>query len=227
MHYEIQGETLPVVICRLDPGEAIFSEDGGMAWMSPNMKMETTSGGGIGKAIGRKLSGDTLFLNKYTSEGGTGLIAFASCLPGSIKPFTVEPGQEYILQKNAYLASEVGVELSMHFHKKLGSGLFGGEGFILQKVSGKGLVFTEFDGHVVEYELEAGQQIVVDTGHLAAMSATCNMEIQTVPGLKNKIFGGEGFFNTVVTGPGHVWLQTIPISNMAGALRPYLPTASN
>ena len=227
MRYEIKGETLPVVICQLESGETMITENGGMAWMSPNMNMETTSGGGIGKALGRMLSGDTLFLNRYTAMGGSGLSAFASSFPGSIRPFTVSPGQEYILQKSAFLASEAGVDLSMHFHKKFSSGLFGGEGFILQKISGNGIAFAEFDGHIVEYDLAAGQQIVVDTGHLAAMSATCKMEIQTVPGIKNKLFGGEGLFNTVITGPGQVWLQTMPICNVAGALRPYLPTASN
>lgn len=227
MRYEIKGETLPVVICRLEAGETMITEGGGMAWMSPNMLMETTSGGGIGKAFGRMLSGDTLFLNRYTAQGGNGMIAFASSFPGSVKPFTVGPGQEYILQKSAFLASEAGVDLSVHFQKRFSSGLFGGEGFILQKVSGYGMVFAEFDGHVVEYELAAGQQIVVDTGHLAAMSATCSMEIQTVPGLKNKLFGGEGFFNTVVTGPGHVWLQTMPISNVAKSLLPYIPSSGS
>lgn len=227
MRYEIKGETLPVVICHLESGEMMITENGGMAWMSPNMRMETTSGGGLGKALGRMLSGDTLFLNQYTAMGGNGLVAFASSFPGSIKPFTVSPGQEYILQKSAFLASESGVDLSMHFHRKFSSGLFGGEGFILQKISGNGIAFAEFDGHIEEYELQAGQQIVVDTGHLAAMSATCSMEIQTVPGIKNKIFGGEGLFNTVITGPGRVWLQTMPICNVAGALRPYLPTGGN
>ena len=172
MRYEIKGETLPVVICHLESGEMMITENGGMAWMSPNMKMETTSGGGLGKALGRMLSGDTLFLNQYTAMGGNGLVAFASSFPGSIKPFTVSPGQEYILQKSAFLASESGVDLSMHFHRKFSSGLFGGEGFILQKISGNGIAFAEFDGHIEEYELQAGQQIVVDTGHLAAMSAT-------------------------------------------------------
>ena len=227
MRYEIKGETLPVVICHLESGEMMITENGGMAWMSPNMKMETTSGGGLGKALGRMLSGDTLFLNQYTAMGGNGLVAFASSFPGSIKPFTVSPGQEYILQKSAFLASESSVDLSMHFHRKFSSGLLGGEGFILQKISGNGIAFAEFDGHIEEYELQAGQQIVVDTGHLAAMSATCSMEIQTVPGIKNKIFGGEGLFNTVITGPGRVWLQTMPICNVAGALRPYLPTGGN
>ena len=131
-----------------------------------------------------------------------------------------------IFQKSAFLASEAGVQLSVHFHKKVASGLFGGEGFVLQKVSGQGVAFAEFDGHVVEYELQPGQQIVIDTGHLAAMTASCQMDIQTVPGVKNMLFGGEGLFNTVITGPGRIWLQTMPISNVAGALRPYSPSGS-
>ena len=225
MKYSIQGDTLPVVVCELDAGEKIITEGGGMAWMSPNMKMETT-GGGIGKMFGRALSGDTLFQNIYTAERTNGMISIASSFPGSIKAFEITPGNEIILQKSAFLASEAGVELSMHFRKKLGSGLFGGEGFILQKLSGNGIAFAEFDGHVIEYELQPGQQIVIDTGHLAAMTATCQMDIQTVPGMKNIFFGGEGLFNTIVTGPGRVWLQTMPISNTAGALLPYLPTSN-
>lgn len=226
MKYEIKGETLPVVICHLEDGEKMITEKGSMAWMSPNMKMDTSAHGGIGKAFGRMFSGESIFQNTYTSERGSGLIAFASSFPGSIKAFEVGPGQEYILQKNAFLAAEDSVELSVHFHKKFSSGLFGGEGFILQRVSGQGTVFAEFDGHVVEYELQAGQKIVIDSGYLAAMSSTCQMDIQTISGVKNVVFGGEGLFNTVVTGPGHVWLQTMPISSVAGALRPFFPSTN-
>ncbi|MCI9169114.1 MAG: TIGR00266 family protein [Dorea sp.] len=226
MKYQIQGETLPVVICELEAGEKMITEGGAMSWMSPNMKMETTSNGGIGKAFGRAFSGEKMFQNIYTAQGGPGMIAFASSFPGSIRAFEVSPGQDMIFQKSAFLASEEGVQLSMHFRKKLGSGLFGGEGFIMQKISGQGIVFAEFDGHVIEYDLQPGQQIVIDTGHLAAMSATCKMDIQSVPGVKNMLFGGEGLFNTVITGPGKVWLQTMPISNVAGALRPYIPTGN-
>ena len=226
MKYQIQGETLPVGICELEAGERMITEGGAMSWMSPNMKMETTSNGGIGKAFGRAFSGEKMFQNIYTAQGGPGMIAFASSFPGSIRAFEVSSGQDMIFQKSAFLASEAGVQLSMHFRKKLGAGFFGGEGFIMQKVSGEGIVFAEFDGHVIEYELEAGQQIVIDTGHLAAMSATCSMDIQSVPGVKNMLFGGEGLFNTVITGPGKVWLQTMPISNVAGALRPYIPTGN-
>ena len=226
MRYEILGETLPVVICQLEGGEKMITEGGGMSWMSPNMLMETTTNGGLGKAFGRMFSGEKMFQNVYTAQGGNGMIAFASSFPGSIKAYEIAPGQEMVFQKSAFLAGEAGVELSVFFNKKFSSGLFGGEGFIMQKISGQGIVFAEFDGHVIEYELQAGQQIVIDTGHLAAMSASCNMDIQSVPGVKNMLFGGEGFFNTVITGPGKVWLQTMPISNVAGVLRPYMPSGS-
>ena len=226
MEYQIKGDTLPVVICHLEAGEKMITEGGAMSWMSPNMLMETTTNGGIGKAFGRMFSGEKFFQNVYTSQGGKGLIAFASSFPGSIKAFQISPGNEMIFQKSAFLAAEAGIELSIHFHKKIGSGLFGGEGFILQRVSGYGTVFAEFDGHLVEYELQPGQQIVVDTGHLAAMTPSCQMDIQAVKGVKNMVFGGEGIFNTLITGPGRVWLQTMPISNVAGVLRPYLPTGN-
>lgn len=226
MKYEIKGDTLPIVICYLENGEQMVNEGGAMSWMSPNMKMETTTNGGIGKALGRMFSGEKIFQNVYTAMGGNGMIAFASSFPGSIQAFEIQPGHEMIFQKSAFLAGERSVELSVHFHKKLGSGLFGGEGFILQKVSGHGVVFAEFDGHVMEYDLKPGQEIVVDTGHLAAMEPTVDMDIRTVPGAKNILFGGEGLFNTVLTGPGKVWLQTMPISNVAAALRPYFPTSN-
>ena len=226
MRYQILGETLPVVICELEGGEKMINEGGSMSWMSPNMLMETTTNGGLGKALGRMFSGEKMFQNIYTAQGGPGMIAFASSFPGSIRPFHISPGQEMIFQKSAFLAAEMGVQLSVFFNKKFSAGLFGGEGFIMQKVSGQGTVFAEFDGHVVEYELQPGQQIVGDTGHLAAMTAGCTMEIKNVPGVKNMLFGGEGVFNTIINGPGKVWLQTMPISNVAGALRPYIPTGN-
>ena len=224
MKYQIVGDTLPAVICQLEPGEKMITEGGGMSWMSPNMLMETTSNGGIGSMIGRMFSGEKAFQNVYTAQGGEGMIAFASCFPGSIRAFEIAPGQEMILQKSAFLAGEVGIEMSVFFNKKLGTGFFGGEGFIMQRISGQGTVFAEFDGHVVEYELAPGQEIVVDTGHLAAMTASCQMDIRSVPGVKNMLFGGEGIFNTIITGPGRVWLQTMPISNVTGVLRPYMPS---
>ena len=219
----IEGGELPVVVCFMDAGETMITEKGSMSWMSPNMKMETTSNGGVGKALGRMFAGEAIFQNRYTAEGGPGMIAFASSFPGQIRPWEIAPGKEIVVQKAGFLAAQESVELSIFFQKKLGSGLFGGEGFIMQKISGHGLAFLEFDGSVIEYVLQPGQQIVVDTGYLAAMEATCNMEIRTVPGIKNMMFGGEGLFNTVITGPGRVWLQTMPISNVAGAIMKVFP----
>ena len=224
MKYEIKGNELPVVICYLEGGESMITERGSMSWMSPNMKMETTSNGGIGKALGRMFAGEALFQNRYTATGGNGMIAFASSFPGQIRPWEIGPGREVIVQKSGFLAAEESVELSVFFQKKLGAGLFGGEGFIMQRLSGRGTAFLEFDGHVVEYNLQPGQQIVVDTGYLAAMDATCNMEIKSVPGLKNMVFGGEGLFNTVITGPGRVWLQTMPLSGVAAEILKFMPS---
>lgn len=209
MNYTIEGAPLPVVICNLEGGETMLTEKGAMSWMSPNMKMETTTGGGIGKMFGRAFSGESMFINRYTAQGGTGLIAFASSFPGDIRAFEIAPGQEIVAQKSAFLASTAGVEMSVFFQKRIAGGLFGGEGFIMQRLSGNGTVFLEFDGHIKEYELAPGQQIVVDTGYLAAMTAGCSINIQTVPGVKNMLFGGEGIFNTVITGPGRVWLQSM------------------
>lgn len=224
MKYEIKGNELPVVICYLEGGESMITERGSMSWMSPNMKMETTSNGGIGKALGRMFAGEALFQNRYTAQGGNGMIAFASSFPGQIRPWEIGPGREVIVQKSGFLAAEESVELSVFFQKKLGAGLFGGEGFIMQRLSGQGTAFLEFDGHVVEYNLQPGQQIVIDTGYLAAMDATCNMEIKSVPGLKNMVFGGEGLFNTVITGPGRVWLQTMPLSGVAAEILKFMPS---
>ena len=225
MRYSIEGGQLPVVICTLENGESMITEKGAMAWMSPNMEMQTQGTGGLGKSLGRLFSGDSVFQNKYTAHGGQGQIAFASSFPGSIVAMDISQNP-IIAQKSAFLASEAGVNLSVFFRKTFGTGLFGGEGFIMQKLDGNGIAFLEIDGSVVEYELAAGQQIVADTGYVAYMSATCRMDIVPVKGAKNILFGGEGLFNTVVTGPGKVGLQTMPASAVAGVLLPYLPVSS-
>lgn len=218
MKYSIEGNPFPVVICNLENGEKIISEGGGMSWMTPNMKMETSSNGGAGKAIGRLFAGESLFQNIYTAEGGPGQIAFAAHLPGTIKAIQITPDKPMIAQKSAFLACEKSVNLSVHFQKKLGAGFFGGEGFIMQKLTGNGIAFVEVDGHAMEYELAAGQQMVLSTGFLALMEATCTMDIVTVKGAKNMLLGGEGFFNTIVTGPGKIVVQTMPAANLRDAL---------
>ena len=223
MEYKIQGETTPVVICQLSPGESMVTEKGSMVWMTPNMEMET-SAGGLGKAFGRMFSGESIFQNIYTARDGSGMIAFASSFPGSIRVVEITPDRPIVVQKSAFLAAQEGVDLSVFFQKKLGAGFFGGEGFIMQKLSGRGIAFLEIDGDAVEYDLGPGQQMIVDTGNLAMMDATCDLDIQTVKGVKNVLFGGEGLFNTVVTGPGRIVLQTMPISALAGAVASVLPS---
>lgn len=227
MRYKIVGEPLSVVICDVEAGETMFTESGSMSWMSPNMHMETTSNGGIGKALGRMFAGERLFMNKYTAMGGPGQVAFAASFPGSIKVLDITPQTPMIVQKKGFLAGESGVDVSVHFQKRFGSGFFGGEGFIMQKLSGNGTAFIEIDGHCCEYVLSAGQSMIVGTGYLAAMDATCSMDIVPVKGAKNIFFGGEGLFNTVVTGPGRVYLQTMPVYAVAGSLSPYIVTQNN
>ncbi len=223
MRYQITGEPMPVVICTLDPGESMISEAGAMSWMSPNMDMQT-AGGGAGKMLGRMFSGESLFQNIYTAQNGPGMIAFASSFPGSIRAYQITPDRPIICQKKAFLASTMGVQLSTHIQEKVGAGFFGGEGFIMQKISGNGIAFIEVDGSVVEYELGPGQQMLIDTGYLAMMDATVQMSIQRVKGVKNVLFGGESLFNTLVTGPGRILLQTMPVSNFVQLISSMLPT---
>lgn len=227
LKYEIEGGNLPVVICYPEAGQTLCTESGAMSWMSPNMKMDTNTGGGFKKVLGRMFSGESIFMNEYTAQGERGMIAFASSFPGSIIPYNVTQGNGIIVQKRGFLAMEKGLELSVYFQKKLGKGFFGGEGFIMQQIKGDGVVFLEIDGYCKEYDLAAGQSIVVDTGYLAAMSESCTMEIETVKGVKNIFFGGEGLFHTRITGPGKVYIQSMPVINTAQQLTPYLNISDN
>ncbi len=218
MRYTIEGGNLPVAICTLSDGEQMLTEKGAMSWMTPNMEMKTSMEGGLGKAFGRAFSGESMFMNTYTCRGGEGMIAFASSFPGRILAVPIAPGAEIVVQKTAFLAAEAGVQLSIHFSRKASAGFFGGEGFIMQRLSGQGMAFLELDGHVVEYDLAPGQSLMIDSGHLAAMTASVQLTVETVKGVKNVVFGGEGLFNTRLTGPGHIWLQTMPFSKLAGLL---------
>ena len=224
MRYDIKGGTFPVVVCQLENGEKMITEKGSMVWMSPNIQM-STQGGGLGKMFSKAFSGESMFQNIYTANGN-GMIAFGSSFPGTVKAIEISPSNEMIVQKSSFLASDAGVNLSVHFNKRLSAGLFGGEGFIMQSLSGHGTAFIEIDGDLVEYDLRPGEQIVVDTGNVAGFTTDVKMEIRQVPGLKNKLFGGEGLFNTVLTGPGRIWLQTMPIARVAASIIPYIPTGS-
>lgn len=222
MKYEIKGNDLPVAIVQLDAGETIVAESGAMSWMDDNIEMDT-KGGGMGKVFGRMFAGENLFQNEYTAVGKAGEIAFASSFPGSIMALEIGPGREVIIQKKAFMASEPGVSRDVYFQKKFTTGFFGGEGFVMQKLSGKGVAFVEVDGEAFEYDLAPGQKMIVNSGYLAMMDTTCSMEVQAVKGLKNMFLGGEGFFNTVVKGPGKVVIQSMPVHKLAMSILPYIP----
>ena len=223
MKYVIDGGAFPYVTCALEDGEKMITEKGSMIWMSPNMKMET-SGGGVGKMFSKAFTGESMFQNIYTAQGDAS-ITFGSSFPGKILDVNITPEKALIAQKNCFLASESGVQLSVHFNKNFGAGLFGGEGFIMQKLSGNGTAFLEIDGDLAEKELAPGEKLILSTGNVAAFEASVHMEIQRVQGVKNVLFGGEGLFLTVLTGPGKVWLQTMPIVSIAGAIRPYIASS--
>lgn len=223
MKYVIDGGAFPYVTCALEDGEKMITEKGSMIWMSPNMKMET-SGGGVGKMFSKAFTGESMFQNIYTAQGDAS-ITFGSSFPGKILDVNITPEKALIAQKNCFLASESGVQLSVHFNKNFGAGLFGDEGFIMQKLSGNGTAFLEIDGDLAEKELAPGEKLVLSTGNVAAFEASVHMEIQRVQGVKNVLFGGEGLFLTVLTGPGKVWLQTMPIVSIAGAIRPYIASS--
>ncbi|WP_432407292.1 TIGR00266 family protein [Wukongibacter sp. M2B1] len=224
MKYEIKGETLPVVIMKLDRGESIFTESGGMGWMSEDIEMSTNMEGGLFGGIARKLSGESLFMTTYKSKKDNATIAFPSSLPGKILPMELGSGQSVICQKKTFLCAERNVKLEMHFRKKIGAGIFGGEGFILQRITGPGLAFMEIDGEVVEYDLAPGEVMKVDTGHVAMFEPTVEFDIEMVKGFKNMFFGGEGLFLAKLRGPGRIWLQTMPIMNLAREIIPFVPT---
>ena len=227
MEAKIKGDFLPVLTCKLAKGEQIYTESGGMSWMTSNIRMETNTNGGIMKGLGRALSGESLFMNTYTAESDEQEISFASSFPGQILEYNLNPGESLICQKKTFMCAEKSVDMKMHFRKKLGAGLFGGEGFIMQKITGPGKVYLEIDGDVTKKELAPGEVLKVDTGYVAAMTEGVNLEIEMVKGVKNILFGGEGLFLTTLKGPGTVWLQSMPISKLAGSIYPYLNIPRN
>ena len=226
MEYEIRGGAFPIVICTLQEGETMKNETGAMSFMTSGMKMETNTGGGLLKGIGRALSGDTLFLNYFTANSDNQQIGFSARTPGKIMPIRLDGTNSIIGQKNAFLAAENGVDLDIYFKNKLGAGIFGGEGFILQKFTGNGMVFIEIDGEVIEHDLQPGEKLLVDPGHVAAMEESVDFDIERVKGAKNMLFG-EGLFFAKLEGPGKVWIQTMPLSKLAEALIPFIPTSNN
>ena len=225
MNYEIIGGSFPAVKCTLEKGDAVKCEGGSMSWMDSGIKMSTEGGGGIGKALGRAFSGEKIFFNRYECAAGQAEIVFSSSFPGCIVPVQLAAGQSIIAQKDAFLACEESVNVATHIHEKVGGGLFGGMGFIMQKFTGPGMVFLEIDGSLEKYELAAGESKIVDGPHLAIIGNNVKFRVERIKGAKNIMFGGEGLFNTVVEGPGNVWLQSMPISNVAAQIAKYIPTS--
>ena len=224
MQYRISGTVMESVDIHLKQGETIYTESGGMAWMRGSFDMDTSTRGGLGAGLGRMLAGESLFLTTYICKSADGLITFTPEVPGKVVDLKLEAGQSMICQKDAFMCAEESVKLEMHFRKKLGAGLFGGEGFILQKLTGPGTAFVEIPGEVRKIELKAGEKIKVDPGHIAVFEPTVEYDITGVKGLKNVLFSGEGLFLATLTGPGTVWLQTLPLSNLAMKLAKYMPT---
>jgi uncharacterized protein (TIGR00266 family) len=223
LQYEINGTTLQVVTIQLEPGQKVYSESGGMSWMSGNVEMETHSGGGLGRMFKRAIAGESLFITDFWVPRDSGVLAFASEFPGKIIPLELAAGQQMIVQKDAFMCAEKSVDMDIHFRKRLGAGFFGGEGFILQQLTGPGLAFVELDGEVVEYDLQEGQLLKVDTGHVAMFEPSVDFDITMLKGFRNILFGGEGLFLATLRGPGKVYLQTMPMMKLASKILQYLP----
>ena len=224
MQYKISGTIMESVDIHLKQGESVYTESGGMAWMRGSFDMDTSTKGGLGAGIGRMLAGESLFLTTYTCKSQDGLITFTPEVPGKVIAINLEPGQSMICQKDSFMCAEQKVKLEMHFRKKLGAGLFGGEGFILQKITGPGTAFVEIPGEVREIQLAPGERIMIDPGHIAMFEPEVNYDIAGVKGLKNVLFSGEGLFLATLTGPGKIWLQSLPLSNLAMKLAKYMPS---
>ncbi|MEE9440523.1 MAG: TIGR00266 family protein [Candidatus Thermoplasmatota archaeon] len=225
MKYKISGDNLQLVTLQIDPGEKIYAEAGSMVYQSGNINMEAKMRGGFLKGLGRKFAGETMFLTEFTSAGGTGMISFGGNAPGTIKPIELTPGKDFIVQKDAFLVAEDNVDMSIAFQKKLGAAFFGGEGFILEKLSGNGTVFIHACGDFVEFDLKPEQILKVDTGCVVGWEDTVTYDIQRVKGIKTMFFGGEGLFLTTLKGPGKLLIQSMTLSNLATSLRPFLPTS--
>ncbi|PHV69459.1 TIGR00266 family protein [Sporanaerobium hydrogeniformans] len=227
MEYTIFGNDLPGVAIQLKNGESVYTQSGGMAWMENGINMETNVKGGLLKGLGRMFAGESLFMATYSSIRDGAEIVFSSTFPGAIIDFTLKPGQQIIAQKNAFLCAEQSVDLGVEFTRKFSAGMFGGEGFILQRLSGQGTFFLEAAGSIVKRELRPGEVLKVDTGNVVAFESSVRYEIETVKGFANIFFGGEGLFLTKLTGPGVIWLQTLTLQNVAARIIPFIPSNSH
>jgi uncharacterized protein (TIGR00266 family) len=226
MQYKIEGNVFPTLEVQLTQGESVFTESGGMAWMSQGIDMSTGTRGGLMAGIGRALAGESLFMVTYACKAQAGIVTFTPEAPGLILDMDLAPNQSLICQKDTFLCAEQSVQMEIHFSRRLGAGIFGGEGFVLQKITGPGKAFMAIPGDVIERNLAVGEKLLIDPGHIAMFEPSVNYDINMVKGLKNVIFAGEGFFLATLTGPGKVWLETMPIANLAAKIRKYIPTKS-
>ena len=225
--FKIRGNSMPVLDVSLSAGDNVYTESGGMAWMSGNIAMDSNMRGGLGKSLGRMFSGESLFMVNYSCAQGTGMITFCMESPGRIVEFDFDTQKQAIIcQRDAFMVAQNSVELSTHLTKRLGAGLFGGEGFFLQKLQGTGKAFLELPGEITEFNLKEGQVLKVDPGYIGAFEESVNFDITRIKGVKNMLFGGEGIFLAEVTGPGKVWLQSMPFSQLAKKIIRYLPKKS-
>lgn len=223
IQYRIEGTTLPVLTVTLNPGDRIYSSSGGMSWMTQQIEMQTNSGGGLGKMFKRALSGESLFVVDYFVNSGQGEVAFSGEFPGKMLELNLTDGQQMIVQKDSFVCAEKSVDLDMHFRKRFGAGLFGGEGFILQRLTGPGMAFVNFDGEIVEKTLAPGEVLRVDTGHVAMFEPTVDFDVEIVRGFRNILLGGEGLFLATLRGPGRIWLQTMPMDRLAQKIAQFMP----
>ncbi len=228
--HRIVGTVMPALEIELQPGQSVVSHSGELSWMTSSISMSTTTkgagGSGVFRAIKRVASGGGLFLSKYTAEQAPGVVAFATKMPGEIRPVAIGAGREYLVHRQGFLAAEEGVNLDIGFQERFGAGVFGGTGFILQHLSGEGTAWIELSGELVEYHLQPGENLRVHPGHVGLYDASISMQIVKIPGVRNMLFGAETIFLASLTGPGMVWLQTLPLANLAHSIEPYLPQKS-
>ncbi len=226
MRYTISGTVMQTVAIDLAPGETVYSQTNSMCWMNDAVVMDTHTGGGFLAGLRRSFAGGSLFVTDFTANG-PGHVAFAPRFPGTIMPVQLPPGGSLLCRKETFLCAEKSVTLEIAFQKRLGAGFFGGEGFILQKVTGPGMVFLDLSGEVVEKDLAPGERLLVHAGHVGVIEPSVAFDIQMVSGFKNILFGGEGLFLATLTGPGHIALQSMPILNLAEEIGRYLPGRSD
>ncbi len=225
--HRVLGTTMPVLEVQLQPGQSVISQGGEMSWMTPTISMTTQTSGAGGSGLGgvfrRAVSGTSIFMSEYTASGGDGLVAFATKMPGHIKAISVNANQEYMVSRHGFMAATPDVTLTLAIQQKLGVGIFSGNGFIMQRIGGQGTAWIELSGELVEYDLAAGETMMVHPGHLGLFDAQVNLEIQAVKGIKNMLFGADTIFLAKLTGPGKIYLQTLTLPGLAHAISPYLP----